>query len=750
MRTNRQYAFRRTVMALALLAALGPAWADDDAGAPPKTSGTVSVGVGGVSGDSQDRSLFGQYNGLRQDDAYLMLGFDYWNLDPLTGTWTKIRARNLGLDTRELSFTYGPQGNWRIYGEYSEIVRRYPRTINSSIQGAGTTTPSISLLATPGTGSDIDLKTDRKRLMVGGQKWITSNLMLEATFTNEDKDGARLWGRGFTCSSSAAPTPVCTALASGASQWALLMVPEPISSTTRQIEAKLNYIGDKFTLIGGYYGSFYDNDFGNITPTVTGNLNNGLGVPMGVDGGVALTDGLRNILQLPMALPPDNQAHQLSLTGNYAFTNTTRATFRYAYTHATQHDSFSGMGFNDAPPGRGDLGGELNTTLAQAGITARPMPKLSVHANARYENREDNTPIDLYNTEGTSTWTNGHINDKRMNGKAEATYALPGGLRATAGLDYESIDRGDFVQTSEVAGLSALRQVTYERGYRLELRKTMSDVLTGSVSYVGSKRTGSSWLKPVSGEPPLIPADPDCTSATVGGVANACIYNRTGIFPYLFEDRDRKKVRALADWSPADKLSVQFAVDYGNDDYSAPSEKGLSKTDVRLYSVDVAYELGDGWKLSGYYSSGEQTLHVAHSSAYIAELKDSNDTMGLKLSGHASPRLKIGADLMYVNDRNSYNQSLDASANAANTALIAQGGLPDVTFRDLRLKLYGKYELQKNAAVSVEVVHDRTKLDEWTWTGSGVPFLYSDNTTVGLNPNQNVTFVSVVYHYRWK
>jgi hypothetical protein len=31
-----------------------------------------------------------------------------------------------------------------------------------------------------------------------------------------------------------------------------------------------------------------------------------------------------------------------------------------------------------------------------------------------------------------------------------------------------------------------------------------------------------------------------------------------------------------------------------------------------------------------------------------------------------------------------------------------------------------------------------------------VPFVYSDNTTVGLNPNQNVTFVGVRYIYRWQ
>jgi MtrB/PioB family decaheme-associated outer membrane protein len=738
-----------------MLSAFGPAWADDDAVTElSKPSSFVSVGAAGVSGDQKDRSLFGQYNGLRKEDAYLMLDFGYVKRDEATGTWTILEGRNLGLDDREIRGQYGPQGNWKVYGEYSEIVRRYPRTINSSIQGAGTTNPIVTLLPVAGTGSDIDLKTERKRTTVGAEKWFGRHLMIEAQFINEDKSGARLWGRGFTCPSSAAPTPICTALASGANQWALLMVPEPISSTSRQFEAKVSYLGDRLGLTGGYYGSFYDNDFGSLVPTVNGNLNSGLGVPMGTGGaGVPLTAGLRGILQLPMALPPDNQAHQFYVDGNYAFTNTTRMTFKYAYTRATQNDSFTGMGLADAPPGRNDLGGRLDTTLAQAGFTSRPIPKLSLLANVRYEDQNDKTPIDLYNIEGTNTWTNGHISHTKTAAKAEASYALPWDLRGTVGFDFEKVDRDQFVQTDQVAGLSGLRQNTYEKGWRLELRKTMSDVFTGSVSWVSSYRNGSTWLKPLGGAlTGVIPADPDCASATVNGAANACIWSRTAIFPFIFEDRKRNKVKGLADWSPVEKLTFQVAAEYGRDNYTAPTEKGLSSNKLALYSIDASYAISDKVKVNGYYSYSEQTLMINHSTGYLGNLKDRNSTFGVGVKVDANPRLKLGGDIMYINDRNIYGTGLDSGANAATQAQFASGQLfiPDATFRDLRLKLYGSYALQKNADLRVEVVHDRTKLDEWTWGFNGVPFLYSDNTTVSLNPSQNVTFVSVIYTYRWR
>src|SRR5450432_3001501 len=100
---DRGFAFTMKLAALATLAVVGPARADDEAADLTKPTSSVSVGAAVISGDSKDRSLFTQYNGLRKDDAYFLLDFDYVKLDEATGTWTIVRGRNLGLETRELS-----------------------------------------------------------------------------------------------------------------------------------------------------------------------------------------------------------------------------------------------------------------------------------------------------------------------------------------------------------------------------------------------------------------------------------------------------------------------------------------------------------------------------------------------------------------------------------------------------------------------------------------------------------------------
>ena len=181
-----QFGFSRKILALSLLAAFGPAHADDDEVAQLiKPDSSVSVGLGVASGDSKDRTIFGQYNGMRKQDAYLMLDANVIKRDDATGLWTNFAGRNLGLDNRELRFSQNKQGDWKYSAEYNEMVRHDPRTINTSLQGAGTTTPTVNA-ALPKQDLNLDLK--RRALSLGGEIWLAPNLLFEASFKNDLTD----------------------------------------------------------------------------------------------------------------------------------------------------------------------------------------------------------------------------------------------------------------------------------------------------------------------------------------------------------------------------------------------------------------------------------------------------------------------------------------------------------------------------------------------------------------------------------
>ena len=747
--------FTQTAVALAVLAAFGPARAQD-IGELTAPGNSISVGVGAASGDEKDRARFGMFNGLRKQDYHGLFGFSYLDRDAASGRWFTVEGRNLGLDNREASFSYRRLGDLKLWGEYSELVRHDPRTINTGLVGAGTTTPTVVGLATPGSGSELNLELKRKSVSLNAEKWFGGALQLEANFKNEEKTGARFWGTAFSCTATSVVGCANTNAAGTISGNAFFMLPEPVNSTIRQLDLKLNWSRGPLKLSGGYYGSFYTNANGSMTPTIP---NTGLVNILGNPATGGLDPILRTVLGYPVALWPDNQAHQLHLAGNYTITPKTKLNFKYAYTHATQDEDFLSMGLAGAPAGRSNLGGVLDMTKAQVGFSSHPLDKLHLHGDLKYEEKDNKTPVALYNAYGTRPFTNTVGSPKKLDGKLEASYRLPANYSVTGGVFYEHEDFGQFTPTSNVAGITGIRQELEETGYRLELRKSMSETLNGAISYQSADRKGDSpWLKPyaIGNNPPqpntgVFEASADCTSATVGGIQNACIYNRTGIFPFLFMDRNRDKVKLMANWSPSDRLSLTFFVEDGKDKYSAPTEHGLRDTGMRMYSVDAAYALSDAWKLNGYLSRGEQTTNAGHSTGYDAALKDTADSFGLSLNGKLSARFRLGADLMYLDDVLMYKQSYDPLSSVNNQVFLnTVGGLPDVTYRVTRLKIFGEYALDRTSYVRVDLVHQNSKFNEWTYNYNGTPFFYSDNTTLNAKQDQSVTFVGASYVYRFR
>ena len=739
----------RTILGLAMTAAFASAHAQEaaDAAALKRPDSAVALGGGISSGSPRDRSIWGQYNGLRENDANLLLDIDFVRRDDATGTWTTLRGRNLGLDSRDITFGYQKQGDWRIGLDYSELVHHEIRTINTGMQGAGSTTPGAVLIA-PGAGQDLNFELKRKAIGLAGDKWINSGLQFEVAFRNEDKDGTRMWGRGYDCAAN-----VCTGTQNAANtRWAVLMIPEPVNFNMKSVDAKLNFVGEKLFVSAGYYGSFFGNEFGNVTPSVPNQLRGPTGLTATLNpanaAGVNPAGGtsLQNVLQLPMALPPDNQAHQAYLSGNYAWTPTTRSNFKLAYTHATQNQDYGSAGFTGLPAvSRTNLGGVLDTSLAQVGLTTQPINRLTLLGNVRYERKDDKTPIDLYNVEGAARWNNYHTSNSKLGAKVEGSYLFQSNVRATAGFDYEKIDRElPDAATVTIAGLSGLRADTEEKTFRAELRKSISETLTGSLGGSHSERTGSGWYSLAN-----IPAQ----GVVYGGIYGFDqIFQRTGTFPYNLADRDRDKARATADWMPTERLQLQFVAEGARDSYNPPSENGLRKGKADLLSVDGSYAMSERWKVTAYGSYGVQSMNEADKANYIADTKNTSTAFGLGINGQPSGVLEVGAGVSYIRDVTQYTLSADLAATPPPAATVVQQnavGLPDTKFSETRYGVFARYALTKQSDIRFDLQYIIEKLDEWSWGSNGVPWVYSDGTTVSINPDQRVTFGAIRYIYKF-
>jgi MtrB/PioB family decaheme-associated outer membrane protein len=719
-----------SVLALALIAAFGPAWSQT----APAVEGSASVGIGFVTGDREDRSQYDQYNGLRPDsNAFGIFGADYYRRDDTKGTVIEFQAVDLLNRNRELGLRWKKPGDWKFGAGYSETTRNETAFANTGLVGAGSTSPQVVVLTGgPGTGSDYDFRVKRSALGFDFSKVISSRVQIDASVKSEKKEGSRLWGIGMACPSPIAPG--CRATNAAEVGWAVLMIPEPVDANHSQVEGRVTYAGDRLTLSGGYYGSFYRNEYGSLNPVVPGALFNAVGQLL------PLSTGLQPLLNNPVALPPDNQAHHIDVTGTYGFSASTKLNFKLAYSQATQHQDFLGAGLTGAPAGVSDLGAKVSTTLAQVGFTSRPMPRLNLSGNVRYQRKDDDTPIAYYGLEGGFTYTNRQLPREDIQGKLQAGYDITSDWRGTVGVDYRSIDRGTFTPTAAVAGITALRQKTEEIGVRAELRRRMSENLSGALSVESSKRDGSNWLLDNSGR-----GVTEVTDAAAAGFA----YNN-GIFMPTLADRQRDKVKLSADWQPNDKLALQGVAEVGRDKFTSPSAYGLRKSAMNSLSLDATYALNDKWNLNGFMSYGRQELDQARPEAAFMAFDNKATTLGLGFTGKPMANLEIGGNLSFMDDRSEYAQTLDAGAGGEAAALLAAtGGLPDTLFRQTTLKLFGRYTLDKQSSIRVDLAHQRTRWTDWAWGYNGVPFAFSDGTTIVRKPTQNVTFIGVTYVRRW-
>lgn len=671
---------RAGLMFLAISAAFPQiASADDQVERLIRPESSVSLRLGIVDRDNQ---RFGTYNGLAQSGVNPIGDASIVRRDDDTATWLRIDARDVGLPTQELRVEREKQGDWGYSLDYSQTPRFTPYDVHTGVSGTGTTRQAVPNAAgVRSTAAETEIKTERYKTSLGLYKALSLNWDFSAKFQSEEKEGNRLFGRG-----------------SGTTQEFLA---EPIGSTTRQLDLVLGYTGDKLQLNGGYYGSFFNNR--NPSLTVTG-------------GAAALATFS------PIALPPDNLAHQVHIAGGYAFTPTTRGTFKYAYSKNTQTDAFilpvtralpvtANTLTNDS--GRSDLGGRVDTTLFQLGLTSRPLSKLSLLANLRYEDRDDKTTVAKYITSSASSdGYNEPRSLKTVSGKLEGTYQLPVGVRATGGVDYENKERG-------LAGIRVVgyREKTEETSWRFELRRALFDAVSGSVALVHADRNGSSYR----------------TNSGLNLVQ-----------PIYIADRDRNKLKASVDWSPLEALSLQFMFEDARDRYGAgrgSPDVGPRSGDAQLYSVDATYAVSDKWQVTAYASELKTRVGQATGTAagyWTADMTNVGVNYGVGVKGKLSGKLDLGVDLLVAEDLSKYG--LGGAATS----------LPDIDNVQTTVKLFATYAWDKNTLVRLDYIHDRRKTNDWTWNGVTTPYVYTDGSWLYQDPNQTVNFVGVAVQYSFR
>ena len=703
--------FRRSALSLALCAALLPALThaqDDDEDAAPVRSvvSSYSLGATGVSGTAQDRAQFNQYGDFGINGNLVgTLGFDYSLRDQGANQWLEVHGSDLLNHQRELSLVDKAPGQSKWTLNYSELTRNEPYSVNSGLIGAGSTSPTLNPVAA-GNGAEIDLKTTRSAVGLGYTRIVNPTLQWQLDFKSEDKTGDRLFGLGVLCS------PLFAASCNASNLSTLAVVPEPVNSNHSQIEARLTYTKDKLHLNAGYYGSFYRNSDASMALNAPGVVGNN---PV-------------------LALAPSNQANQIDVGGNYAFTGSTQGTFKLAYAQATQSANFAGDGFTNAPAGVSNLAAVVNTTLADLGLSAHPAPKLSLLAKVHWEDRDDATPLANYDLSANGAASNRALSSQKLDAKLQAAWQFNANYRGSLGANYESIQRSNFTPTAVAYGVTALRANTEETSVNAELRRRLASNMSGSISLLSSQRTGSDWLVP------------GANGTGLTDVSNAQL-PANGIYMPTLADRQRNAVKGFINWEVSKDFSLQFNAQSGVDNFNVPSAYGVQQAGTQALGVDASYAVNYAWNITGYLQQDVQTVNQARPGGYIMAFTDTDLTLGLGFTGKLGSKWDVGGSYAMTDNRSVYSQGADGSTDAYNKALLANGGLPGTLYHKDALKLFGKYALDKASMLRLDLVYQQLQYSDWAWAA---PYQMTDGSTVNQSASQNITFVGVSYVHQLK
>jgi len=615
---------------------------------PEKPAQEVEIGVGYVSDNS---AKFGRYNGLNKDGPYAIGNLDLQQHGE-DGYYGKLRGTNLGLDSRYLRLDAGRQGRLEGFLEFDQLdVHNSEDTVtpfsgNNSLRLPGTwikgnSTGNMPLLNN--SLQSLDLETERKRYGVGLSVTPKTYWNFGVSYHHEKRDGTDSLGASM-------------AYLSGAS-----ILPAPVDYTTDEVQAALGYNRHQGQLELAYHMSLFNND--------NKSLNWENPYSQGIDSG-------------RLALAPDNQFHQVSLSGGYQLPRNTRVTGLLSVGLMTQDESFLPYSTNTALSGplpRNDLNGKVYITTGRLQVNARPLPKWDYNASLRYYERDNDTPKNDYNYVITDLFPGGTRRNqpysyRQQQVEARVGYRLTARTRVSLGYNFDNTSRNQ----AEVNN-------THEHSLKATLRTRPRNDLTASLYVVGSKRTESGGYTPLS------------------------LTTNPALRVYYLAKRSEGRAGTSINYTPTERISVSASADYVHDQYT-DSTVGLRSTTHPSFSADASYTPLEHVTTYAFYTYDSDDAKQRGSQSgetrdWNAKTDDTSNTFGVGAKWDAIlNKYDLGVD--YV-----YNRS------EGQIGLGRDGDFPALVNRLKSLSLHGSYHIKQNMEVRLGYRHENFNSKDWAIDG---------------------------------
>ena len=624
----------------------------------------IELGIGYVADDAY---FFGRYNGLQSEGAYLVGDIDADSFDE-DGRFWRVRGTNLGLESRYLRLEGGKQGRHKFFLEWDELPNYMTNTGVTPFLGVGSdnlTLPSGFSLDTPLSPQyPFEVQTKRERIKAGAGFVMKQRWLFDIDFSHENKQGVDVIGGAMLTDTNQALQNTTASL-----------LPEPVDQDTNQVNASLIYAGDAGQLDLSYHASFFDNNYDSLTWQDPFNPTTGIG---------------------SLALAPDNEFHQLSLTGAYSLPYRSRLTGVASMGRMTQNQQFqpywTGGSTADLPTD--SLDGEVWLVNGQLKLSSRPTAKLRLNANLRYDERDNQTPIvQSFNyvildsgTVAADPVENNPYSYKKSLFDINANYRFNAISSLRGGYKHSTMERSQFD-----AGREDTDEDTLFGKFKIKPHAVVDLELYGEVS----GRDGSEF--------------------------NQQGYQDPLMRKYNLADRDRTKVGGLVNIMATDKLFIGARADYSEDDYTE-TEIGLTEASQPTVTVDFTYTPVSNLTTYGYYTweniqssqngtgstggTGPGSGGAATTESWQADFDDTFDTIGIGGKWTGLGKWDLGADLVYSKAVGHIDMKTSDTA-------VTVSQFPDNLSEMVSIKLYTDYHYSKQLVCKLGYWYEEYIADDW-------------------------------------
>jgi MtrB/PioB family decaheme-associated outer membrane protein len=639
---------------------------------------------------NDDAFAFGNYTGLDEKGGYV-LGNVLGSYRDDEANYFRFEGYSRGENSSALFLEGGKQSLYELRASYQAIPRRVFDTSVTPYLGNGTDTLTLpagwvrapttqTMTSLAGAAAPVNIGWDWDIYGLGfdlspGQRW-----RFGVDYTRREKKGQARSAASFRFS---------------AAEFA-----SPIDTTTDDLEVALRFAADKWQTSLTYFGSLFRNQNSSLT------WDNAYTAAPGVDTG-------------RLALPPDNESHQVSLAGSVLLPARTTLNGQLSAGRMTQNDDLLPYTSNSLmapmPLPTASANGEVDTLNLNIRAVSSPWRGVSLEGELRYNDFDNKTPVNAYDYVVTDTLPAGTpaqstaYDYERRDIKLRGEYRLKSGMKFHAGFDNQRFDRSD-----------QDRDHTTTNRLWFRFRTRIGDDADLDVDVFTEDRDGSTYT----------------ASANPAATENPLMRK------YNMADRERSGIKFRGSILGTERSDFGLEFEYSDDSYDN-SAIGLTGSRAVRLGADYSYAFARaGSAYASFYNEQIKTEQRNSQSFSTPDWSaETNDKFTTATLGVAYPELlgPVGASFEY-----NWSNSIGEIENDTS-------GLP-TAFPDLRstrqnVRLGLNYPVNDSWSVGFDYFFEDLRTDDWSLDGVN-PDTVSNLMALGAdawNYDVSVFYLSVRY-----